>query len=333
MNKRPIDIQRDCGGQFKLESPDDGTTITDMFELNDSLLIATQKSVYEVKVADQIDPKRENPNIPHNVQRRILALGTDSELVSRTLLTAKNLFRKDFLPDSVNAKQALTFSFEALTDMVAMQTTAAEYELAEQKEIQAAQSRTPQQKSFALPSVTDVKTRCKTFFQKADHVEQTIWDIVRLFYPNIQAKCNFDKLRDYLKDAYGVDDGFTKFIDQALPFLKMVRNARDCLDHRNAKGVVITDFTLSADGKISQPTIAINFRDTQQPPVDISLLMPKVVESMMNVFDNLIASLCSKNTVSRFPAQVGVIPEKHRRNKYVQYSYGFIMNGEFWPMG
>ncbi len=335
MNKRPIDIERDSGGKFRIGFQDDGTPITEMLQLNDGLLVVTKKAVYEVKVADQIDPKRENPNIPHNVQRRILELGTDSELVGRILLTAKSLFKQEFLPSSINVKQALTLSFEALRDMVAMQTTATEYELAEKKEVEAAESRVPEPRSLAIPSIADVKTRCKTFFQKADHVEQTMWDLVRVFYPNIQAKCYFDSLRDFVKDKYGSDDDFAKFIDEALPFIKMVRNARDCLDHRNAKGVVVTDFALSADGKIARPAIEIKFRETHQPPADLISFMPEVVEKMSKLFENLIAFLCSKNAQSfaGIPVQVGAISENRRRNKNVQYSFGVIINGEFAPIG
>src|SRR6267154_5600200 len=108
MNKRPIDIQRDSAGSFSLNADGDGTPIREMFSLNDTLLIITERAIYEVKVADQIDPERQNPNIPHNVQRRILELGTDSELVGRTLLTARNLFRSEYLSESIDVKQALT---------------------------------------------------------------------------------------------------------------------------------------------------------------------------------------------------------------------------------
>lgn len=120
MNKRPIDIQRESGGTFSIEFQDDGTPITEIFQLNDCFVLITKKAVYEAKTADQIDPKRENPSIPQNVVRRILEFGADSELVGRTLLTAKSLFRKEFLPASFDAKLAMTLSFDVLKDLVAM---------------------------------------------------------------------------------------------------------------------------------------------------------------------------------------------------------------------
>ena len=93
MEKRPIDIKRDSAGKFKLQADDDATGVSEMFVLNDGLLLATGNGLYEVKTADQIDPERKNPNIPHNLQRRILSLGTESELVGRTCANSKNPVR------------------------------------------------------------------------------------------------------------------------------------------------------------------------------------------------------------------------------------------------
>ena len=150
-NKRPIEKFRDSGGAFTVGSEEDGTPITEMFPLDSELLLITQKAIYEVKMADQLDPKRENPNIPHNVQRRILDLGTDSEFVGRTLLTAKALFKKEFLPSPIDINRALVLTFEALRDIIAMDSVAKEYILAEQKEIEAAEKRICNNNSWGWP--------------------------------------------------------------------------------------------------------------------------------------------------------------------------------------
>jgi hypothetical protein len=68
MNKRPIDLMRESGGAFKIESNSDDTPIQEMCTLNGGLALITKNAIYEIRFADQIDPKRENPNLPHNVQ-------------------------------------------------------------------------------------------------------------------------------------------------------------------------------------------------------------------------------------------------------------------------
>jgi hypothetical protein len=335
MEKRSIDIKRDSAGKFRLQAGDDDTGISEMFVLNDALLLATSKGLYEVKTADQIDPERTNPSLPHNLQRRILSLGTESELVGRTLLTAKILFLEKFLPPSVDVKNAMSFTFEVLKDIIAMDVEANDFQSAEKHEIEKAASRSSEPGSFTLPSMTDVETRCKTFFQKADHVEQALWDIVRIFYPTFQAKCHFDKLLDLAQNQYGSNDDFTKFIGEALPCLLMIRNVRDCLDHRNAKGVILTNFFMRPDGTIDRPTIEVAFRGTKQPKVELALFLPAVVKSMLSVFETMIAFLCGKNprAIAGLPIHVGFVTESRRRNKFVRYSFGAVMNGEFVPIG
>jgi hypothetical protein len=101
------------------------------------------------------------------------------------------------------------------------------------------------------------------------------------------------------------------------------------------KGVAVTDFVMRPDGTIMRPAIEIDFRGTKQPKVELILFLPGVVKSMLNVFETMIAYLCGKNprAIAGFPAHVGFVPEHRRRNKFVQYSFGFVMNGEFLPIG
>ncbi len=64
-----------------------------MFTLGDTLLFATEKCTYRLQVADQIDPDRKNPSLPHNVQQKIFDHGTGSELLCNTLLLAKSKWK------------------------------------------------------------------------------------------------------------------------------------------------------------------------------------------------------------------------------------------------
>jgi len=192
--KRPTDYMRESGGSFTIKSQDDGTPISELLTLNDGLLLLTQKAIYEVKLADQIDPKRENPNIPPIVQRRILDIGTDSELVGRVLLTARKLFRKEFLPRSIDLTQAMTLAYEALMDIVAMQSTSDDYMLAEKRAIEVAE----QSGASTIPCIGNVQSSLQIIFPASrpccainagyyetilsrPWVEMELWFIARFF--------------------------------------------------------------------------------------------------------------------------------------------------------
>jgi hypothetical protein len=116
MNKRPPMPGRDLGGSFKLNNPDDGTAITEIFTLDDGLLMITEKCTYRLRVADQIDPERKNPTLPHNFQQKLFDHGVNSELLCRTLLQAKVMFRKEF--QTIDVRRAMQLSFDALSDLV-----------------------------------------------------------------------------------------------------------------------------------------------------------------------------------------------------------------------
>src|ERR1700730_12656307 len=119
--KSPPIPNRDYGGSFKLDNPDDGTAITEVVRVDDGLLMVTQKCTYRVRVADQIDPERKNPALPHNFQQKLFDHGISSELLCRTLLQAKVMFRKEF--QTIDVQRAMQLSFDALSDLVSMHET------------------------------------------------------------------------------------------------------------------------------------------------------------------------------------------------------------------
>jgi hypothetical protein len=329
--KRPIDRMRDAGGSFTIGDVDDGTPIKEFVVMGAALHAITLRGVYEVRLADQIDPDRTNPALPHNVHRRVLAVGLDSDLVCRVLLTAKTLFDPKFLRSGIDHERALLLAFAALENLVAMSSVAADFAAAEQRAIAAFEARTKAGRSMMLPAVGDVRTRCTTFIQKADHAAVALRDIARLFYPVAKS---WTDVRDTIIAEFGSDDPVSREVGRALPFMLLVRNARDCLEHK-LKGVVIDDFALTAGASIERPSIAIDFRTTRQPQIALALFFDQVAESMTNAVELIIAMLCSKNTQSSagFPIQVVELDDHWRAGRHVRFSYGTYMNGKVVPIG
>ena len=186
--------------------------------------------------------------------------------------------------------------------------------------------------SLAIPSISDINQRAKSFVQKAEHVEQAIIDLILLFYPDI-SRGHFETVTNNLKTKYNSDDDFVKFLENVLPFMKMVRNTRDCLDHRNAKGVTVLNFKINPDGTITPPTIEINFRGTNLETTSLSSFMCNTTKNMLNIIENLIAFLCSKHAqpFGSTPMLVGLIPEGKRRNKFVRFGYFTNITGQWMP--
>ena len=111
--EKPIDRMRDRGGRVDIGTSEDGAII-EMLTIGGRILVIKERSVYEMRMADDIDPNRENPNIPPSSQRLIVSLGTEAEMFSRTFLTAKRLFKPENI--SADTTQLLFLTLEVVQE-------------------------------------------------------------------------------------------------------------------------------------------------------------------------------------------------------------------------
>jgi hypothetical protein len=310
-----------------------GTPITEMFKLGDGLLLITEKCTYRVKVADQIDPDRKNPALPPNFQQKLFDHGTKSDLLCRTLLHAKVMFRKEF--QSIDVERAMQLAFEALGDLVSTHDIAQTFSSAEQSAIQKAEALEQKDASLTIPAVGDVRGQCKSFMQKADHFAVSLLGIVRLFYPELKGK-GWDTFRDFVKARYGEIDNFFRVLELTVPLLQLVRNARDCLEHGNLNGVKTSDFELQPDGTITPPTIEIDFRKSVQDRCPVSWFMEETAKALLDSFEMIIVHACSKNvqTFAGLPMTIAPLSDDYRKAWHVRFAYGmYYQDGQFAPCG
>ena len=242
---------RDFGGRFKIHNPDDSTPIREMFRLGKRLLFVTDKCTYAMQIADQVDPGRANPALPHNVQQKISDHGIESELLCRSLLHSKVMFRKEFL--QINIEIAMQLAFEAFSELTSMQAEAQSY----------------------------------------------------------------------------------KVLELTAPFLQMVRNARDCLEHRNVTGAITSDFTLQADGNVAVPSIEINFRGSIVDRCSIAEFMTGATRSLLDTFEMITVHMCGKNmqTFAGMPMKIAPVNDEIRATWHTRFAYGACYNGKFAPCG
>jgi hypothetical protein len=333
--KRPIDLKRDTGGMFDVGTADEGPNGS-MVEIDDSLYIIKPRAIYALNRADQIDPNRTNIELPKAITRQVFSVGSDSELVGKTLLTAVSLLDKGkFAREGIDAARALSLSFEALTAVLTMKTMASDFEAAEKAACSKAEAQQHSGHAAQQPFLGDVKPRCKAFMQQADHMLGALIDIVQIFYPEIR-KAPWDTLHRKTRGELGEQDTFVKFLDEATPFFKLVRHTRNCLDHRNLKGVTVKDFEVQSDGRVYPPTIEVKFGESHHPMVAVSVFMNGVIASMANGFEMMLAHLCNINSrppQPPIPVYVQMPPENRRRWKHVRFYYGSSFNGQFVPAG
>jgi hypothetical protein len=314
--------RRGRGGSADIGTKEDGAIIR-MLPLNGRVLVLKERSVYEFRFADDIDPNREHPNLPTNTHRLLLKIGTESEVFSRIFLTAERLIDLQFLPSTINVSCALEKAFEAIQELSIMVDEIEDFVKSEQMLISEYENNKGKNHSHSIPAITNVLSRCTTIFQKADHFFQALMDIIRLFYPEIGDNRYYSDFANIIEDKYGEQDGFHLFLSEVLPFINLIRNIRNCLEHRRNE-IIIKDFELQFDSKILTPAIEIDYNGSRLNKVALSNFMLTVKNNMVVIFESMIAHLCNKNIKSTRAdiSKLVVIPEEKRRmNKFINYAY------------
>jgi hypothetical protein len=168
--------------------------------------------------------------------------------------------------------------------------------------------------AVALPAVGKIAARSKDFVQKADHSLQSLLGIVRVFYGNHAGRQRFEGFTKLVSERYGESDPFSQFLVGVLPFLKFIRNARNCVEHpKDSQKIVARDFFSQADGTILPPTIEIIHPHASMRATPVSEFMSRVQEDLIVIVEQTIAFMCSKHLrppMAAFPVQSWSGPKK-----------------------
>ncbi|WP_395048001.1 hypothetical protein [Flavobacterium sp.] len=321
-DKNSIDRKRESGGMAEIGTKEDGA-ILEMPKIGDRLIVIKEKSIYEFMMADDIDPERTNINLPNNIHKLVIGQGADSELVSKTFLTAKTLFKSEFFDKSIDTDRALTLSLEILQEIVILEKEINDYIEKEEKVSEEYEGKRNKSVSYSIPAIGDIETRCKTIFQKADHIEQILIEIIAVFYPNegLKKQSHFPNLYDILIKKYGEADPFVVFVKSASFFMKTIRNMRNALDHR-LDNVKLFDFELQKDSSVLSPTFQLNHKESKLKRQSLSGFLKIMIPNLTFVFENTVAYMSNKTFKPNITAQgVKEIPEEIRRYKHVKYSF------------
>jgi len=326
--KRPIDRIRNSGGHANIGTPEDGAII-EMKNIGGRLIIIKERSIYEMVFADKIDPERKNINLPPTINKLIIDKGAESEVVARVLLTAKTIFKPEYLIDTIDCDAVLSLVIDMLSEIFILEKEINEYSELEKKEAEAYNKRRTEKNAFQLPSIVNLESRCKTIFQKADHIEQILMDIIFRFYPNhLTKQSHFPKFHDVIKSIYGDEDSFSKFIENTLYFMTLIRNLRNEFDHRLDK-VKVTNFELQENGSVLSPTIELKNRYVKLERTSLKNFLDITNKNLVEIIEVTFGFLAGRNVrTTGMKYQLREIPENKRKHKFVRYCFWMPISKE-----
>lgn len=329
---RLIDKLRDGAGSMEIRTPDDDSPITEMISTDERLFVVKGKGVYEVKLADQVDPDRTNIATPNTVQR-VLAYGSDDPWVGATLLTAHRLLKGTSAQYKVNGDKAFALVIEIAGDISGAYQLYESFAKAESDAIANLDPKIRPDRSIIVPAIGNVETRCNEFLQRLDHALRELFRLVRMFYADVGSG-GWDSLKKKIDGEPQDIDNFPQFLAEALPFLQLIRNARNCVEHpMPGQRLTVTDFALDVKNALVPPSIQITHPKTPLEKAPVGVFFSQALQSVVNIVELMIVFLCARHAkpVAGMPIQVMEIPPELRRTPHVRYGYGALLGDQLVP--
>lgn len=329
---RPIDKLRDGAGSIEVRTPGDDSEILEIISIGERLLIVKEKCVYEVKLADQIDPERTNVATPNTVQR-ILPYGAGDAWIGATLLTAHRLLKGSSAPDKVDGDDALALVLEIVEDISGARQLNDSYAKAEADAAANLDPKIRPDRSILVPAIGSVESRCNEFLQRGDHALRDLLRLVRMFYSDIGSG-GWESLKAKVDGGPKDIDNFSKFLADVLPFLQLIRNARNCVEHpRPQQRLSVTDFALDPKNVLLPPMIEVIHPKTPLQKAPVGAFFSQALQNLVSIVELMIVFLCARHVKSFGEMQIQVmeIPPERRRFPHVRYGYGTWLGGAVVP--
>jgi hypothetical protein len=333
--RRPIDAQRDSAKFGVIGVDGDDSTISEMMPIGDTLYMVKGRGIYGVQLADRIDPKRTNSAIP-DIQQRIVSIGSDDPLVARILLTAHTLFNRTILGPTFDRESGMQLALDLLKDLVALETMRVDMEAAEARARAAFEDREKATGLLALPSINNLDARCDAFTQKAGHVVKLLEDVAKLFYGDELKSKWIDNLTKIAAERYGDDSFLAQYTLSAGPFLLMVLDLRNMIEHPKKDRYIRTnDYRLTPAGLIDPPFVEIVKPGQEAQKATVTLLMKQINDDLLAVSELLMAGFCSVSAhpVGGMDVHVVELPLDQRSNKNQRFYYGTLYGDKIVRMG
>ena len=327
--KRAIDVQRDAAFSMRVGG-DDHSGIMHHLSTGNALYIIKEEGVYQLKTADDIDPERLNPHIPHQNQQ-ILPAGYNNEIVGKILLTAKTLFDnhnatvEKFVADLFENSILLTRQILELDAMVRELTDEITHK---EKELE---EKPFEPNAVCVPSISGMDTKVHNILSKADKAKNTILDLYRLqFMPNVQKRPTLDELNKAAEKVFEAEPQLIEGWKGNAQYFSMIRNARNASEHPDEhKEVALSDFAMWPDGKIYPPLVELKHKDTPIRLLPLVEFLDFIRNSMLEQAECALVLIRHAGLLQHNPLKEGIaeFPEEERRHKFVRFYRAINFNG------
>ena len=314
---RLIDRKRNSGGSFTLGG--EGETTRATVATADVLYSVTEKAIYSIKLADQIDPERTNLDLPIAIQQKVLGYGSDAQLVARTFMTAGVLFDATYLGQGFQKDAGLGLALELARRLAVLQQTL-DALVQNERRVVAELDQATRGNSLRVPETPDLRAKVEAFLASAHRIQETLFGIAFLFYPAPTARKG---TRDHLLQQVALRApnraDYHVAMTQIVEFLHKVREHRNASVHEDGpKALLLRDFHVLPNGQFSAPIMEIRHPEFGQPEKPVTFYMDEVIGMLIEASEAMIAWLCAENIQLKggpyFRHALAALPEGETRS-------------------
>lgn len=324
--RRPIDKLRDSAFSMTIAGGPEEGKIVGFVKIGERGLILKEGAIYEPILADQVDPDRTNPTLPHS-QQKILSFGSTDEIVGRVLLTGEGFLNKNYLSDQ-DCTIAMELTWEMTGDLLAMRG----YQQEMLRKITEAESTlgTKTSSGFVLPAVDGLRQTVEAFFQRAHHMVKALMGLNRLFFG--EQITHPDSLLNYVAEK-----GLTMrdLVQDGTPLLRFVWHVRNSIEHpKNTQRLLISDFRMNPKGEVEPPMLEHIHPQAAHSSVPVATVLRRVTEDLTFLVEATIVALAAEHAeFGAMPIGVMELEESQRRYPHLRFSYAVRMGDEWRRLG
>ncbi len=130
-------------------------------------------------------------------------------------------------------------------------------------------------------------------------------------------------------------DNFSQFLERAVPFLQLLRNGRNCVEHPKPKErLEVTDFSIDPKNVLLPPMLEIIHPITPLSRRSVSAFFTQTLQTIVEIVELMPVFLCSRyiDQNPTFPVQIVELPPDRRFSPHVKYGYAVRMGDQIVPM-
>lgn len=317
-NRRHIDRFRDGAGQAQIEGGTGAIVRMITIESEHRLYFLTERGLASAQMADQIDPERQNPNIPQFVQRMDLSYGADAPFMQRSLCVGAELFQQAYLPERIAKDAPLTIALSVAKEFAEVADTIKA--LSENEAETRARLGRGEIQIGVIPRTPNLNGRIEQAVHHLRAVQLAIVRLCDLFYPRRPPKAKFNtSFLAAVRAAHPEDASMIENSEIGVGVLDRIANFRNAVIHHadGDKRLICSDYELRADGSLLAPTIAIEHPQTPVLRQDAVRFLDQQLEDLSATFEMFVVLLCDRNARNwdiGLLSYVAAMPEGQLRN-------------------